>query len=355
VDCEERPGRWIAEAGWPRPTGAPPALAYVLDASGLREEPASDAVLRHSSPQTVGLDAGAWCAYGNPADLPDDQRRDDALSLTFDSPPVAEPFEMLGGPVVHLRVAADRPRAFVVARLCDVAPDGASTIITRGVLNLCHPRHGDHEHARDVVPGEALDVRIDLKAVAYAVPAGHRVRLALSTSYWPWLWPSPEPATIAVHTGGVSRLELPRRTPIDLDGELEPFGPPEVAPRLRVEVLEEATPEHRVTRDLVAGTTSLRMSRRFAGARRFPSGLEYHDDDPVTFTIADGDPLSATVECRRRIELRRGATWAARVEVHAVMRCDATDFHVATVCEAFEGDELVHARTSSATIPRDFT
>ena len=33
---------------------------------------------------------------------------------------------------------ADRPAAQVCVRLCDVAPDGASTLVTRGVLNLTH-------------------------------------------------------------------------------------------------------------------------------------------------------------------------------------------------------------------------
>ena len=350
-DPDERPGRWVAEAAWPGRDEAP--LAFVLDAEGLTAEPTGDAALVHTSPQTVGLDAGAWCAYGNPADIPVDQRRDDARSLTFDSAPIAERFEMLGQPIVTLRVSADRPRAFVAARLCDVAPDGASTIITRGFLNLCHP--DDHEHARDVPVGEPFDVRIAMKSVAYAVPAGHRVRLAVSTSYWPWLWPSPEPVALTVHTGGASTLELPVRTPHALDETLPPLGPPEIAPRLAVEILDPARPRHEVTEDVVAGTTTFVMSRRFAGARRFPSGLEYRDDDPITFTITGDDPLSPTVECRRRIEVARGDTWSTRIEVLATMTSDATDYHVSTVCEAFEGDELVHTRTATASIPRDFS
>jgi len=350
-DYDERPGRWVAEAAWPGRDARP--LAFVLDAEGLAPEPTGDAALVHTSPQTVGLDAGAWCAYGNPADIPVDQRRDDARSLTFDSAPVGERFEMLGQPLVTLRVSADRPRAFVAARLCDVAPDGASTIITRGFLNLCHP--DDHEHARDVPVGEPFDVRIAMKSVAYAVPAGHRVRLALSTSYWPWLWPSPEPVALTVHTGGASTLELPVRTPHALDDALPPLGPPEIAPRLAVEILEAARPIHEVTEDVVAGTTTFVMSRRFAGARRFPSGLEYRDDDPITFTITGDDALSPTVECRRRIEVARGDAWSTRIEVLATMTSDATDYHVSTVCEAFEGDELVHTRTATASIPRDFS
>lgn len=353
VDYEERPGRWIAEPAWPRPAADvdAEALELALDADGLLPAPGAPGVLEHSSPQTVGLDAGAWCAYGNPADLPADQRADDARSLSLDSAPLEQRLELLGQPRVRLTLSADRPRAFVVARLCDVAPDGASTVITRGVLNLCHP----HGHAEPVAiePGVPFAVELALKSVAYAVPPGHRVRLALSTSYWPWLWPSPEAATIAVRTGGASTLRLPGRSPQPLDTTLGPLGPPETAPVLPVETLSEASSQHLVTYDGVSGATELRMSRRFVGARRFPSGLEYHDDDPVTFAIVGEDPLSARVECRRRIEVRRGDAWRTRIEVLATMTADAEQFHVATLCEAFEGDELVHTRSSSTSIPRD--
>ena len=55
------------------------------------------------------------------------------------------------------------------------------------------------------------------------------------------------------------------------------------------------------------------------------------------------------------IEIRRGDDWVTRIEVTAVMTCDATDYHVATECLAYEGDDLVHTRTASTSIPRDFS
>jgi putative CocE/NonD family hydrolase len=349
VDREEQPGRWVAEPAWP--PADPSTWTLALGADGLLEETAASGVLHHRSAQTVGLDAGAWCPYGNPADLPADQRAEDARSMSLDSPPLPERVELMGRPVARLRVAADRERAFVVARLCDVAPDGASTLITRGVLNLCHA--GGHDEPAPLVPGAAIDVAVAMRSVAYAVPAGHRLRLSLSSAYWPWLWPSPEPVELAVHTGGASALELPLRPARAEDALLTPFEPPETAAPLPVEELIPARPQHVVTRDEVAGTTSFTMSRRFVRARRFPSGLEYHDDDPITFTIADGDPLSARVECRRRIDVRRGDGWRTRIDVLATMTADEHDFHVASVLEAYDGDTRVHVRTASATIPRD--
>jgi hypothetical protein len=306
--------------------------------------------LSHCSALTVGLDAGAWCAYGNPADLPGDQRRDDALSLSLDSAPLQESVELLGQPELSLAFAVDRPRAFVVARLCDVAPDGASTLITRGVLNLCH-REG-HEQPDALRPGERYAARVALKSVAYAVPAGHRVRLALSTSYWPWLWPSPERATLTVVTGGASSLRLPVRAPGPEDERLSTFNPPETAPALPFEWLRPRAPRQEVLRDDASGAVQMRMARDFFGAKRLPSGLEYHDDDPVRLRIVEGDPLSARVECERRIDLRRGE-WRTRVEVRSVMTADAEDFHVSSVVDAYEGDTRVHTRSFTTRVPRD--
>jgi putative CocE/NonD family hydrolase len=349
-DYEQRPGRWVAEPAWPRPIAE--ELELQLDAHGLRREHESvgSAELRHCSDQTVGLQAGAWCAYGNPADLPTDQRRDDALSLSIDSAPLGQRVELFGQPELRLRVASDQPAAFVVARLCDVDPDGNSTLITRGVLNLCH--HAGHGQPQALEPGVPVEASIPLKSVAYALPEGHRIRLALSTSYWPWLWPSPKPATITVSTGGASRLALPLRTPRPEDDRLRPFEPPVSAPALAVVRLREPAPQQLMTQDAITGTVSLQMRRNFVGAVRLPSGLEYHDDDPVTLTIHTDDPLSARVKCERRIELRRG-DWSTRIEVRAVMSADARDYRVRSVIDAYEGETRVSTREFESTIPRD--
>ncbi len=51
-------------------------------------------------------------------------------------------------------------------------------------------------------------MQVQLKGCAQVVPAGHRLRIAVSTSYWPMVWPSPKPARVTVDPSG-SSLELP--------------------------------------------------------------------------------------------------------------------------------------------------
>jgi predicted acyl esterase len=352
-DYAERPGRWIAEAELP--VTSTTTLELALNAAGLspgRDHPGDGdgAPLVHGSGLTVGLDAGAWCAYAAPADMPLDQRRDDALSLSLDSAPLPERVEIFGNPEVRLRVAADRPVAFAVARLCDVWPDGSSTLVARGVLNLCH-RTG-HGRPQPLTPGQPADVTITMKSVGYAVPAGHRLRLAISTNYWPWLWPSPEPVTLTISTCGASVLRVPARAPQAADAELPEFGPAEQAPPLAVTWRRARNPSQTVRVDQASGETRYALMRDFSGARTHPNGLEYEDFDPVTLTIREGDPLSARVTVERHIAQGRGE-WRVRIELRSEMTADAAEYLISTSIDAYEGDTRVHSRTHVARVPRD--
>ena len=343
-----RPGRWDAEPVWPSPAVTEHRLS--LRADGLGIEPGGGERLAHLSPLTLGLDGGSWLPYGNPADLPSDQRAEDAWSLTFDGPPLDGELEILGRPAVDLHIAADRPRAFVAVRLCDLRPDGSSALITRGLLNLCH-REG-HDAPVDVVPGRFERVTVDLKAISYVLPPGHRLRVALSTSYWPWAWPSPERASIEVACDAASTLRLPVRTPPAAPLELRPFEGPEIAAPLPFEWLADREPRWEIARDVVTSTHTMTMARALAGAKRYPNGIEYRDRDPVRFSIVEDDPLSPVVEAERTICIGRG-DWQTRVEVRARMWCDADSFHVSGELRVFEGDEEIAHREHVAAIPRD--
>ncbi len=68
-------------------------------------------------------------------------------------------------------------------------PTGASLRVSFGILNLAH-RDG-HEAPAPLVPGQRYRVRIQLNDAGSVFPAGHRIRLALSTAYWPMIWPAP--------------------------------------------------------------------------------------------------------------------------------------------------------------------
>jgi predicted acyl esterase len=343
----EWPGRWVAERTWPSPGIEQRVLAL---GDGTLGAASGDYRLEISTDLLCGLDSGVWCGEGGEGDAAVDQRSEDGRSLSFTSAPLPERIELLGNVRAELRLESDKPVAQLAARLCDVAPDGSSLLITRGVLNLTH--RDDHEHPEPLVPGQPTRVVVELDGIAQAVPAGHRLRLALSPAYWPWLWPSPELATLAVHTGA-STLVLPVREPRPEDDELRSLGEPEGAPPLVTETLEPDPGGRTLERDFASGHTELTFDWATGGLWRIvESGLASGCWASTTYAIDPGDPLSAEVRCRTTTALARDG-WETRAVVNAVMSCDAEHFRIRTELEAFEDGERVRRREWSFETPRE--
>lgn len=181
---------------------APPPAAVRRTGLGA----AGGAGLTIRSPQSHGKAGGEWMAAGCPGEHATDQRLDDGGALLFETAPLEEEIVLLGTPRLDLTVASDAPVAYLVGRLSDVAPDGRVTRISYHPLNLTH-RNG-HEAPEPLEPGRFYDVSVILNACGQKVLPGHRLRLAISTCYWPMIWPAPSAATLTVRTGA-SALSLP--------------------------------------------------------------------------------------------------------------------------------------------------
>jgi hypothetical protein len=294
--------------------------------------------LKHIGQLAAASDPGNWTGFAQVTDLPGEQRAEDGRSLFFDGEPIA--------------TAVDSELAMVAVRLCDVCPDGRSTLITRGFLNLTHRR--SREHPEPLVPGESFAVEVRLKAISYVVPAGHRLRLAVSTSYWPWLWPSPVLVTLSLRAGGDSLLEVPiRRATAANYAAPAHFDEPEAAPGLGIEFVHQPRGGRTITWDVGSGRQLIVDSPAFFASARLPlqGGLEFSDDQTDEFEITEGDPLSATIRCRRSLRIGRG-TWQTRIEVNSTMTSTHAAFLVTTLLEAFEGGQRVHAGSWTHTIPR---
>ena len=345
---EEWPGRWVAETEWPSPRieTRPFFLASAGELTAVRsdEQPATIA-----SPQTIGMASGAWCPYGMPGDLPVDQRIDDGLSLVFDSPPLDERLELLGAPVLVADVSADQPNAFLVARLSLVAPDGAVTRISYGVLNLTH--RDSHAEPSPLKPGEKYRIRLQLNDVGQAVPAGYRLRLALSNAYWPTIWPSPRKASVMLHCG-TSQLDLPVRPPRSEDQTLRPFALPEGSPPLPTLMTRPASRERSAEVDLSHEKVTV-VARKDRGAERLlHNGIESDNEGLETYSIAAHDPLSARAEMRWKTSLARGE-WRIRTETTTLQTASEQAFIITTALDAYEGETHIFSRSFSFEIPRD--
>jgi putative CocE/NonD family hydrolase len=317
---ETLPGRWVAEPSWPPPGNTPRRLC--LTDEGLRVASAVLTPRDVCSPQTVGSEAGEWCPFGRGHDQAGDQRPDDERSLCFETAPLEETIEILGAPVVTLDIACDRPVANLVARLCDVHPGGESLRVSFGVLNLTH--RDSHETPESLAPGQRYRVRLQLNDCGAAFPAGHRIRIALSTAYWPMVWPAPEKATVTILGGA---LDLPVRPPRTQDNAMA-LPPPQTA-----------TPEHAV-----------RVRPGVSRVERL--GLEFGGEGKYRLDIEDDDPLSA-VAAMQRTETKRRGDWQVNFATSMSLSCTRDAFLLEATLDAREGDQEVCRRVWKLRIGRD--
>jgi predicted acyl esterase len=331
-DAGSVPGAWRAEPTWPSPRVAVGSLTL---GGGLAD---------HRVRGDTGTAAWNSCAGALPWGQPTDQRFDDAASLTWEWP-VVDPdgMELLGHAAVALRMAVSTPVASVSAKLCDVAPSGDSTLITRALLNLTH-RHG-HESPEPLTPGEPIDVEVELEATAWTVGAGHRLRLAVTGVDWPNTVAPPAPVTLTVD-GDLSALRLPIAT-----------GPALPAPAALVHL---TAPEgHGAPADRTGLTWEIRddvLARRTTARSGYGSTYDVVGEGSCT------DSYTGAVSVNRRDWTQRSESAAAfaiswpeasvRTETTVSLTADADAFTLTIGLTAAEGEATVTTREWVRRMPR---
>jgi putative CocE/NonD family hydrolase len=344
---ETRPGRWAAEEAWPSPRIR--AKRWSLAPGRLAEGTVPDETMTIRSPETVGLASGSWCPYGLGHDLPTDQRVEAGGSLVFDTAPLAQDFDMLGAAVVELDVAADKPVAKLACTLSEILPDGAVARISYGLLNLTHRE--SHEHPTPLEPGRRYRVKVQLNDAGHRFAAGTRIRLAISSAYWPIAWPSPEPVTLTIH-GGQSGLSLPVRPPRAEDAALAPFPESEASARLKRSVLEPPFERRTITTDRATGEVVYEWSEGDGTYRIEDIDLTVSIRRTRRVSILPEDPNSARAEIRWHRAYSRG-NWRAAAESTTVLTGDRKDFRLVASLDAYEGESRVFCRSWDERIPRD--
>ena len=342
------PGRWVAEDDWPSPRIE--ERAFHLGHGALSESPApgEGEMLNIRSPLGVGLFAGKWCSYAEQTDLPWDQRQEDGGALLFDSAPLETPLEILGAPRAVLELSADEPVAMVAVRLCDVAPSDRSTRVSFAVLNLTH--RDSHEHPAPLEPGRRYRVEVTLNNIAQRFEAGHRIRLAVSSSYWPLAWPSPRPARLSLATRP-SRLILPVRPPRGEDDALRAFGPPRMAPAPATRMLAPAERRWAVNFDLASNHVRLDVINNEARVVFEDHGLETLRNARETYSYTGNDVATLRGDVEQEREFRR-AGWSARTVTRTTLTATEEVFQIRATLDAYEGDARIFARSWDEEVPR---
>ncbi|WP_043480531.1 CocE/NonD family hydrolase [Kitasatospora aureofaciens] len=330
--------RWTGDEAWPSPDVR--EIHWNLDGQLRTAGTASDDRYVHvRSPQHTGLNAGAYVSHGRAAEQPPDQREEDGRSVCFDSQPLPEPVELLGIPVARLRLRSDSRPVQVVARLCAVGPDGDSTLLTRGVLTAAGP-----------------DAEVELAACAATVPAGHRLRLAFSSVYWPWVWPPADDTGYALDPSR-STLSLPvRHLAADVGAPPVTFETPSLPDPLAVHLTEPLTarPEHLTVHDIGRHEWRTELSPATDGTRTHPDGLVRDEHTVTAYRILTGAPLSAQARTDRTVRLERpDLGWDVTVQTRTQLRCDAGHFISVVQLRALEAGSVVFTREWQHRVERE--
>ena len=335
-----RPGTWVEEAAWPS-ENVSEKLLY-LNSGALGENAEDGADLEICSPQTFGSAGGDMCSFAIPGDIPGDCRIDAGGALCFRGEPEREPLDILGQPKVSLSVSANRAQGFVTVLLVDEAPDGAQTLISRGFANLMH-RNSDTA-PEPVVPGELMKVTVPLHGIGYRLATRHRLMVQLATTYWPILWPSPEPVSLTVPPGQ-STLSLPNR---QLPGQgVRTLPAPGSGPAPKISYIAEGSMERSISTDL---TTGEHVSRFFVDGGVFGPvgrvrldeiGTEMTDISDRIYRIHPDDPLSAIATMDQEATFER-EDWNVRVKTTAKQTATADKFVLDATVTCWDGDELFH-------------
>lgn len=304
-------GHWVAECEWSGQGSE--SVSLYINHTTLTRTPA-DIGVQLSSPQTSGWTAGAWFGYGQVPDAPLDQSGEAGLMTSFETDPLDDDINLLGFPVFYAQVVSDVPQANLVAVLSAVDKQGRATLISYGVLNLTH--RYSHAEPAPMPVGQSQPIELQLNACGQRIAKGQKLRLSLSTAYWPIIWPSQTNASLTLSGG---RLELPMRSGNGHDKPLTDFGPPESATPLQTERLSEPSQQRYRSIDYISGVETY--------VKECDSGLETHLHTGLTvrnkvterFDIHPEDPNSAIGTMTWLKSYRRGK-WKAEVETRVIVQ-----------------------------------
>lgn len=347
-----RPGKWCLESSFPSERII--NKKFFLSENGLNKGSQKQFSRIVSSPTNCGVTQGEFFPMAlasedcvGPPEQAGDQRIDDAVSACFDTELLESPLSIVGRSILELMLESNVPQAQIAVRLCDVHPDGASTKICHGLLNLSHRKSDETPSVLKINERTAVDILLD--ETAYIVPRGHKLRVAISTQYWPFVWPSASNTTIEI-SQGVLNLNL-------FNGKIKKdeykFEEPEASEEWNFESLRTGDYNRTLEDNYGTGEVILRINSDFGRVKDNNHGLTTDQLTNEIWTINKNDPLSATGEIEWFQELSR-EDWIVKINTKCSMSADEDFFYINAAVNASERCEKVFERTFSHKIKRNY-
>lgn len=303
-------------------------------------------IITIDSPVHLGMNAQVFCpGMRTDEELADNQKRDDALSQNFETGIAEQEYTIVGNPEFVFEIASTTSVANIVARLCDVAPNGDSRLISLGCLNLNHDEA--HEKAAPLKEGVYYPRKLLLDVCGYRLKKGHRLRLSLSNHYWPFLWPSPRQGVLYLKTNTAS-LNLPLLTRYDRV-EMTEMKSSNQTPRI-----QKQPRKYNREDSCKDGIFSLQTFDDFGVFLDERTSISAGSTVKEVFSIEENNPLSAKVRAEWTQTLIRDENWDTETKAITEVTCDEQHFFIFSSLETYHAKELFFKREWNRKVKRDY-
>ncbi|MGE5777468.1 MAG: CocE/NonD family hydrolase [Chloroflexota bacterium] len=196
---------WQSTDIWPIENGGPALYYFGPEDAGVKASvnngslvlgPPTDAAVTDTYTVDYTTTSGKqprWTGLAVPHKYPN-MRGNDARSLTYTTPVLDAPLDMIGHPIAHIWLSTAAPDLDLVLYLEDVNGLGNSTYVSQGNLRASHrllspapfnnldlPWHNHFESELQPIPsGKPIELVFDLLPTAYRFQAGHRLRITVA-------------------------------------------------------------------------------------------------------------------------------------------------------------------------------
>ena len=335
--CTQAAGDWRSETEWPLRRVVSTRMYLRRDAK-LNIEPensAEDQYVEFTYDPTVGTAAGRYVAgmmhdWGQP----EDQRLDEPFSLVYSTDPLPEDLELVGDPLAELHISSTATIAAFYVKICDVAPDGTSLLVSKGGLNAT--QRDSSVEPNEIEPGKVYRLRFPLTSLAHRFRVGHQLRVMIAGADFPNDWPTPAPGVHRVHVSHVHTSHIvlpvaPNQTTESPRPNVQPCHDP----------LPEANPiEYEIQRDVIDRTTEVSYT--------IPAGVGINS---AKFRVDVDNPAHAVVESSFRFHQDVPSGVVEMIST-AVTRSDAEFFHHVIDVKATNAGKTFFSKSWSKSVPR---
>lgn len=169
----------------------PPKNAYekslFLTSGGLQWQPPTTKMIDHflydpTNPVMIDLKKKP---YELPIDMNDFLDHDDILVYTSDI--LEKSLTVIGNVVVDLTFSSTVRDTDLIIHFMDVMPDGRSIKLGSGLGTPLRLRYRDgYDQENLMTPGFIYSVSIDLQEIGHTFQQSHRIRMSITSSFYPW-------------------------------------------------------------------------------------------------------------------------------------------------------------------------